>query len=144
MQEISWLAKKLSASHERFPSIELLRKYFTTVGPLLDVTMLSLGSEWALPIGNTFCNPIFRKGLRNKMLVELIFRNLPIHKWFILVLIWAGMWFVVAALNDSGFLPLPITRSFTCNLCIHFYNTSASKSSLHNFCCTLKCKAFVV
>jgi hypothetical protein len=78
------------------------------------------------------------------MLVELIFRNLPIHPCFILVVIWAGMQFVVAPLNDSGFLPLPITGSFTCHLCIHFHNTIASNSSLHNFCCTLKCKAFLV
>jgi len=100
--------------------------------------MLSRGFEWALPSGNAFCE------LWNKMLVELIFRNLPIHPCFILVVIWAGMQFVVAPLNDSGFLPLPITGSFTCHLCIHFHNTTASKSSLHNFCCTLKCKAFLV
>lgn len=67
--------------------MELLCKYFTRVGQLLDVTMLSLGSEWALPSGNTFCNLVFRKGLWNKMLVELIFRNFPIHPRFILVVI---------------------------------------------------------
>ena len=106
--------------------------------------MLSLGSEWALPSGNAFCDPVFRKGLWNKMLVELIFRNLSIHPCFILVVIWAGMQFVAAPLIDSGFLPLPITGSFTCHLCIHFHNTIAPKSSLHNFCCTLKCKAFLV
>ena len=124
--------------------MELLCKCFTTAGPLLDVTMPSLGSEWALPSGNMFCNPVFRKGLWKKMLVELIFRNFPIHPCFILVVIWAGMQSVVAPLNDSGFLSLPITRSFSCDLCIHFHNSIAQKSSLHNFCCTLKCKAFLV
>lgn len=38
----------------------------------------------------------------------------------------------------------PNHRSFTCDLCIHFHNTTASRSSLHNFCCTLKCKDFLV
>jgi hypothetical protein len=142
MQEISLLAEKLSASHDRFSSMELLCKYFTTMGPLLDVTMLSHGSEWALPSGNTFCNPVFRTleqsacgtHFQKSPYPPMLHSGCNMHRNAV-----CG-----GTLKDSGFLPLSITGSFTCHLCIHFHNTIASKSSLYNFCCTLKCKAFLV
>jgi hypothetical protein len=50
--------------------------------------------------------PFFKKNLNfwNKVLLEQIFKNLPIHPCFFVVVIVAGMQFSSVLLNSCGFL----------------------------------------